>query len=145
MADESDNSREKRDNLTHYGQGIGWTLGGLFFLLCAWYLEPLPNTELFGVALYPEIALNTLLYILTGTCWFFTVTFFGLAPRESPGMGRFLKSLFGGGEEGWRYVFLTTFAVGLAALCYGVNWIIPGEPAALDWIKWLFTDLCGGI
>lgn len=110
-------------------------------MLCAWYLEPLPDTEVFDVALYPERAVNAFFYSLTAIFALFTVVFFGLAPRDNPGMSWFLKSLFGGGEEGWRYIFLTTFAIGLAASFYGIALLIPDEFGWLVWLDWIFRIL----
>lgn len=140
LADNGDTDNGRRDNLTYFGQGIGWLFGGSFFLLCAWYLKTLPTTEFLGVDLYWEKAANTFFYALTGIFFLLSFVFFALAPRENPGMGRFLKSLIGGGEDGWRYAFLTAFAAGFAAAFYGISLLVPDNPAEFGdpaWVGWI--------
>jgi hypothetical protein len=137
LADSGSQDDSSHEDLTDYGQGIGWMFGGVFFLLCAWFLEPLPHVKFLGVDLYFERAGNLLFCIFAVICLLLSFGFFARAPNNHPGLGRYLKTMLGGGEEGWRYAFLTTFAGAVASSFYGISLLVPGESGWLEWVEWL--------
>jgi hypothetical protein len=118
----------ERDEMTTFGTSLAALFVGGFFAFCAFYLGPYPP-PLGSIVKWGGLLLATV-------CVVFFLGFWGVAMREAPEMGTFLKAIWGGGDRGWRYLGRTTLFVLLAGLVHLVVAGLYYLSARFEWLWW---------
>lgn len=127
-------NRSNRTEATSFGTSIIALFVGLFFVFCPWYIGPYPEFSIRDTTIPVQAIIQWIFYLLGAVCFIFAFGFWGVAMRNSPQMGQFLKAFWGGGEEGWQYTSQSAVFLGIAFFLHLFFMTFLNLDGILEWI-----------
>lgn len=139
------NQTETRDeqnahDISEFGSSIACLLLSIFSGLVARYLGPGSGFSFQQVNVPVDLIFSWFFYLLAAALFVFCLGFWGVAMRNHPEMSRFFRSLWGGGEEGWRYAGQSVFllvAISLIHLISSLLFYVSDQVSFLQWLVYL--------
>lgn len=135
--EEKAEDRQDTSDISEFGLSIACLFLSAFFIIFARYLGPESDFNIRSITVPIDAIVSWGFSILAIVLFVFFLGFWGVAMRNNPEMGRFFKTLWGGGEEGWRYVGQTVIVLVAIFILYLISSLLLYASEQVSFLQWL--------